>query len=494
MRLKGLLASLIVLTLLLLISPVPVVHAGIQVITTTADNNAVDGLCSLREAITRVNAGSSSADCPNIGASPNTIRLAAGATYTLASQLPIITTTDLTIEPVSGTATVEANAAPNTATYRVFGFNSTGTFTLNNLTIRNGDTTTPATSGGCINLQTNGTLILNNITFTNCTAGGSGGGAIAALNGGSIQISGGAFTGNESANGTSGGGAIYMNGNSNAASLTISGGTNFTSNIVTTTGSGRSGGAISCVLCSASITGGTFSGNSTTTTGGATGGGALYLNTDLTVTISGVTFTSNSTAGTSTSEGGAIHVSFQRAINLTISGSVFSGNSTSGGTASGGALYVANGTVSISNSRFETNTAGSNGDAIYYSSPSDSSIITSCITDNGDTAVFDSGANGMLDASGGGNVANANWWGTSWGPRISGAGAGTGSEVSNGDSINGNGNTMLGGILVDVNLSDPSNYSGVPTGDWLTTAPIAAGEQCMVCTEVSSVGHGRTCS
>lgn len=144
--------------------------------------------------------------------------------------------------------------------------------------------------------------------------------------------------------------------------------------------------------------------------------------------------------------------------------------------------------------RFESNTAANgNGGAIHNISGS-IALSQSCITNNGSPAVFDSVSTvGDIDATGLGNVMNSNWWGTAWGPRIPAAGGG--SALSNGDAINGNGETQVGGILVDVNLFNPGTESVAPTGYWLTSAPAdVAGDNCMVCTAVSSTGHGRTCT
>ncbi|MBL8132893.1 MAG: hypothetical protein JNL42_13620 [Anaerolineae bacterium] len=166
-------------------------------------------------------------------------------------------------------------------------------------------------------------------------------------------------------------------------------------------------------------------------------------------------------------------------------GAVISGNQAS----FGGAIFVGAVTLSISNSRIESNTATTAGGAIYYSTVNNGSITHSCITGNGDTAVIAS-STGVLDATGGGNVANASWWGTSWGPRI--AAAGGGSAVSNGDSISGNGSS--GANLVDVDLTSAGNEVTPPTGAWLTAAPTIGGVTCQVCIGVSSAGHARVCS
>ncbi|MFN8530808.1 MAG: choice-of-anchor Q domain-containing protein [Anaerolineae bacterium] len=395
------------IALLLSISLIPTqpAYAGTQTVTTTADNNTVNGLCSLREAIVASNNQTATADCPNIGSAPNIIQLANGATYTLSSALTTITQ-PVTIEPISGTAIVEAASTPNNANWRVFTVNTTGSVIFNNLTLRNGgNNTTFALTGGCIGLINTATLTIANVTFSDCYAQGSGGGAIGLTSGGTIDISSSTFANNHSS-GTSGGGAIYINGNTNPASLTITN-SNFNNNTMTTSTSGQSGGAISCILCTLSITNSTFSGNSATVTGGATGGGAVYINSDKTVTLESVTLTNNSASGTSSTDGGALFVSAQRNVTLTITNSLFTGNSVSGGAARGGALSLNNGTITltdvtisgnsaatgggiysnggtltVTNTTFSGNSASSSGGGIYKTSLSTLEISGSAFTGN----------------------------------------------------------------------------------------------------------------
>lgn len=483
------LLAILTLTVSLLVFASRPAHAGTQIVNTTADNSTVNGLCSLREAINAANAGAPTADCPNITPAPNTLQLNAG-TYTLASPLNFINTS-LTIEPNGGTVIIEANASPNVANFRIFRVSPNQSLTLNNLTLRNGGNNTSfGLNGGCVNIDSGTSLFVNNVTFTNCYAQGNGGGAIAAISGGTVQITDSTFTDNYT-NGTGGGGALNFNG---GASVTIDA-SSFAGNQVDVTIGGQSGGAIICVTCSLSISDSTFTGNSVVgSASGAGFGGAVYLNTDNNTTITGSTFTNNSVTTVTTANGGAVHVASQRTGDLTITSSVFSGNVVSGATAQGGAISVLNGTLTISDSRIFTNTSGGDGDAVYFSGVESGSISRSCITNNGDTAISDSNAAGFFDATGGGNPADANWWGTSWGPRITGQATGTGSYVSNGDSINGNGDTVFDSVLVDVNLTDAGTYSTPPTGSWLTTPPTVAGAQCMVCSGVSSIGHARACS
>ncbi|MEM6796446.1 MAG: CSLREA domain-containing protein, partial [Acidobacteriota bacterium] len=66
------------------ITGAPPAHAATIAVTTTADVIAVDGLCSLREAVTAANTNLPFNDCPTGEAGPaiDVIELAAG-TYTL---------------------------------------------------------------------------------------------------------------------------------------------------------------------------------------------------------------------------------------------------------------------------------------------------------------------------------------------------------------------------------------------------------------------------
>ncbi|NJN79653.1 MAG: CSLREA domain-containing protein [Anaerolineales bacterium] len=115
-------------------------YAAALTVTSNADTVANDGFCTLREAIINANNDnqSGSTDCV-AGVGADTITFAADYTITLVgSQLPAVTST-VTING-NGVANtiIQANAAPNTATYRVFEVSAGGNLTLDSLTVRHG--------------------------------------------------------------------------------------------------------------------------------------------------------------------------------------------------------------------------------------------------------------------------------------------------------------------------------------------------------------------
>src|SRR6476660_9880850 len=107
-------------------------------VNTSDDNTTSDTFCSLREAITNANDnGTTFADCV-AGSGADTITFAANYTITLGSQLPAITSTVIISGNGAANTILQANSAPNTATYRIFEVSSTGNLTLNQLTVRHG--------------------------------------------------------------------------------------------------------------------------------------------------------------------------------------------------------------------------------------------------------------------------------------------------------------------------------------------------------------------
>ncbi|MBK8619441.1 MAG: CSLREA domain-containing protein [Anaerolineales bacterium] len=105
-----------------------------------ADTVADDGVCTLREAITNANGDSqlyaTAGECA-AGVGSDTIAFAADYTITLVgSQLPAVTTTIIINGNGAANTIVQANANPNTATYRVF--QVSGNLTLDKLTVQNG--------------------------------------------------------------------------------------------------------------------------------------------------------------------------------------------------------------------------------------------------------------------------------------------------------------------------------------------------------------------
>ncbi|MCZ2121262.1 MAG: CSLREA domain-containing protein, partial [Anaerolineales bacterium] len=116
----------------------PARAAGL-VVNSAVDTIANDGACTLREAIANANADnqSGSTDCA-AGSGADAITFAADYTITLGSQLPVITS-EITITGNGAANTIlQANAAPNVATYRVLQISAAGNLTLDGVTVRKG--------------------------------------------------------------------------------------------------------------------------------------------------------------------------------------------------------------------------------------------------------------------------------------------------------------------------------------------------------------------
>ncbi len=203
------------------------------------------------------------------------------------------------------------------------------------------------------NVSANGTLSLGLVTLMNGKTSGGGGAILSA--GGSINIAGSSFIGNQADNN---GGVIDSTGSINIV------GSNFSGNKATGDGGAIhiSGGAVSLTLA-----GSNFAGNIATGSGGAI---SLSAGAD----ISDVIFSGNIATGDATKGGGAIFNSAASGgSKLTLIRSSFNGNLSPKG--SGGAIF--NGTQAnalVSDSSFNGNLAGTPiandrfGGAIYNQS------------------------------------------------------------------------------------------------------------------------------
>ncbi len=243
-----------------------------------------------------------------------TVTLTSGCTYTLTA---INNTTDsggVGLPVIKGKVTIQGSGATiarstaaGTPVFRIFDVATTGSLTLNAVTISNG-------------LASNGT---------------SGGGGI--YNHGTLTVTGSTFTGNAapSATGTSGG-AINNSGTLNLSASSFSGNT------------AQEGGGVFNQK-TATIAASTFTGNTAT----VFGGGAL-LNAAGTMTVSGDTFTGNTGPG-----GGAI----DNDTTLNISDSTFNGNT--GGTNGGGAIDNF-GTTTVTQSTFSGNSSPFGANILNY--------------------------------------------------------------------------------------------------------------------------------
>jgi|GEM_PF-1703164 len=267
--LAALLASLIASA----VQVTPVYAASITV-NSNLDTDAVDGVCTLREALLAAQQNSAYHEC-SAGAGADVITFLENYTITLSSRLAVAST--VTIQGKGAELTIlQANTSPTAATYRVFEVAAQGNLTLENLTVRhgscNGTCTSPAgtSPNGGAGIMNAGTLTINNSTISNNFAVSGAG----IWNGGSLMVTNSIFLRNEA---TSGGGAIW-----NAGTLTVTGSI-FSDNSAPNGGGLRTNGG------SANLTNSTFSGNSATSKGGG-----IFNDQSATGTVTNSTFSGNS--------------------------------------------------------------------------------------------------------------------------------------------------------------------------------------------------------
>ena len=275
---------------------------------------------------------------------------------------------------------------------------------------------------GAIN-NYDGTVAISDSTFKGNDAGKSMGGAVTNTSGSApgksiITITGSTFEGNKAGNG----GAVWngtygqvditdstFKGNTalaedglgqggaitNANAMTITGGS-FANNTANYSGGAIYNGAHAAPgKASLTIDGTTFTGNSVTADFNTTkndniAGGAIFNDTGAELSVKNATFTDN----TSSLKGGAI---FNRDGVVTIENSTFKGNSVP--TSAGGAVLNESGntgtlgTINITGSTFEGNTAG-NGGAVWNGSNGKVEITDSTFKDN--TALAGIGQGGAI--------------------------------------------------------------------------------------------------
>ena len=251
--LSRLLPILTLLALMLALAPASPAYASAIVVTGKGDTIANDGICTLREAINAANNDAVYFNCA-AGSGPDTITFAAPYVITLGSALPPISpSTQLTITGKGASATIiQANAAPNVATYRLFYVTSSATLTLQDLTVRNG-----RCNGSCATFPNTGGAIYNggSLTLTRAVVSGNIAGLGGAIdNTGSLSINSSTLSGNSASDG----GAIWNDASS--SNLTISGST-LTGNNASTGGAISNGGNLG-------VTNSTFAANSAAFNGG----------------------------------------------------------------------------------------------------------------------------------------------------------------------------------------------------------------------------------
>ncbi|RIK26371.1 MAG: hypothetical protein DCC54_07320, partial [Anaerolineae bacterium] len=253
------------------------------------DSVTADGACTLREAIINANNDnqSGSTDCA-AGSGADVITFAADYTITLGSQLPAVTSQIAITGNGAANTIVQANAAPNTATYRVFEVSAAGNLTLDGLTVRHGRcndscTTNPYNGGGIYN------------------------------EGGTLTVTNSALSGNSADNG---GGGIYN----------YSGTVTVTNSALSNNSAGYGGGIYSDNYSTVTVTNSTISGNNAT----STNGGGIFNYYQSTLTVANSTFSGNS----ANINGGGIHNAYSGT--LTVTNSTLSGNSANN---FGGGIY-----------------------------------------------------------------------------------------------------------------------------------------------------------
>lgn len=327
-------------------------------VSTTDDDNTVNGNCTLREAVRASNANTAIDNC-TAGSGTDTIVLSAG-TYLLdgaagvneenaaTGDLDVRATTILT-GAGSGATIIDGNA-----TDRVFHLPVAGvTFTLSGVTVRNGNPGNNGGDGGAgVMVEANTTLIVDDAVFHDNIAtinAAAGGGAIDSQ--GNFTITDSEFYENSSQND----GAIRC-----LASCTGS----ITDTVIRdNTSIGNVGGGLGAAgnltLLRVQVLD-----NANTGSLGAGGVSCLQANSGTnTITITDSLIRGN----TATANGGGVAVfliagAFQGNPNVTITNTTISGN-TAGGI--GGGLYVSQGTAQLNNVTIANNTA-STGNGIGH--------------------------------------------------------------------------------------------------------------------------------
>jgi predicted outer membrane repeat protein len=347
----------------------PAVHAASFTVDDAGDDPDADtsdgacattlDVCTLRAALEQANA---------IAGESHTIALPAGH-YGPTTAYPSVVQ-DVTVNGAGANVTVIESAAPGHP--RLFDVPAGGSLGLHDLSLTGagvGPGSALRASGGAVTitdcsifLNTGGavqaaapsplgspvTISVTNTSFLNNTVGP----ALEVGSSYSLVLEGGTFEDNQQATNQLGG-AIAITSGGSGRSQSISGAT-FMGNLA------ASGGALSIdgVSGTVAIAQSTFTGN-LAQLGSFGGGGAIY-SVKPGVTITGTTFDDNHATG-SGYNGGAI---FSPGIAFTCTGCTFSGNTTSG---TGGAICATG--MTLVNSTFYANGAGTSGGGIYVDVP-----------------------------------------------------------------------------------------------------------------------------
>ena len=327
-------------------------HAATLTVTTIADNlTSHDGQCTLREAITAINAFGTSTDCGTADSSGNTIVLGrhaymlsiapSGADDNSTGDLDLTAIIPTTIQGAGvGQTSITGAGFPAVNPDRLFHVIA-GTVTIRDLTLTHG--IGPDGADGM-----DGVNGMSPVPPTDGMPGFSGG---AIFNGANLTLADVAVTDNAAGNGGKGGTGLTTAAGANGGPGGVGGGIYNVGTLTLTNvtmsgnhaGNGGAGGE-----------GGAGGGGGTGGMGGCCGDGGGLDNAAGTVVITGSTFVQNHAGdGGPGGPGGASA--------LGTDGSSGSGG-TGAGAASGGGIAVTGGVATITNSTFTANVSGRGGD------------------------------------------------------------------------------------------------------------------------------------
>ena len=348
---------------------VPPAGAATRTVTTTTDRDNgsyTPGNASLREAVKYANSG-------------DTVEFGVNGTFTLTLGEIVINKT-LTIQGNNQSVLDSNTTVSGGASSRVFNITG-GAVTIKNLIVTQGYTDLDPGGGGISNL---GTLTLDTVRVTNCTADYRNGGGVLSL--GDLTLLNCYISGNQVLGLWSGGGVcVYSTGATNPTAI-------FTDTYFGSNDCGGPGGGLALDYSDSSITRCTFY-NNTSTSSGNGGGGLNQWGGACTITDS--TFDSNQC----TRSGGAI--SSATVPDLTIVGCTFTDNACE---FSGGAIIFTGGNLEVLNSTFYGNDAGMDGGALALNSTNDKVMKISFSTITFNYADADCGLGGTCDNGDGGGV------------------------------------------------------------------------------------------
>ncbi len=304
-----------------------ITHAATLTVNSTNDGVAVDGVCTLREAVQAANNNANQNECVGVGGyGTDTIQLSTTSTYNVGSGGEMSITSSMSIIGTSSGGLLSNISGGDLA--RVFNVSSTASLTLQDLKVTHG---LSGAEGGAIRSSSSGTLTLLNVTISNNNA--YIGGGLAIYNGTTI------ITNSSIINNAS----TYYAGGIDFANGTIT----FENSSISGNSTAQGGGGIVNINGTVTANNTTISNNTST----IDDGGGIYSNS--TVTLTNSTLSGNTT----TQEGGGFYNSGTATLtNVTVNGN----NANLGG----GGVYTHGGTVTMKNVTVKSNTASSNAGGV----------------------------------------------------------------------------------------------------------------------------------